>query len=368
MIYLITGLPGAGKTLFTVADVMGMAEKENRQVYFSGITDCKVPGWIELEKGEDWYKCPVGSIIIIDECQRVFRPRSAGSNVPEYVSKFETHRHQGLDVFLITQHPLLLDANVRRLVGTHRHYVRAFGAKASNQHEWNQVRENCDKSRSGSVETFRKYPSHVFNYYKSAELHTHKFRIPPRVFFLVLSPFLIGASVYYIYRWWQPRIQGDTIKQEITNVAPSAGDLAPPAPSASHLTRDEYLKQYEPRIEGLAYTAPAYDKVTEPEEAPVPVACLTSERTGCLCYSQQGTKLAMSQELCNNILEKGFFQPFSLKSQERQREQEENRRQRRQNNLQHVSDETAPPADSSPFVGAMTYQPPELSASPTLNQ
>jgi len=94
MIYLITGLPGAGKTLFTVADVMGMAEKENRQVYYSGITDCKVPGWIELEKGEDWYKCPVGSIIIIDECQRVFRPRSAGSNVPEYVSKFETGNHR----------------------------------------------------------------------------------------------------------------------------------------------------------------------------------------------------------------------------------------------------------------------------------
>ena len=44
MITLITGLPGAGKTLFTIADVMAMAEKDNRQVYFSGIADCRVPG------------------------------------------------------------------------------------------------------------------------------------------------------------------------------------------------------------------------------------------------------------------------------------------------------------------------------------
>ena len=97
MITLITGLPGSGKTLFTIADVMPMAEKENRQVYYSGIAECTVPGWIELENGEDWYNCPDGSIVIIDECQRVFRPRATGAHVPKYVSRFETHRHQGLE-------------------------------------------------------------------------------------------------------------------------------------------------------------------------------------------------------------------------------------------------------------------------------
>lgn len=290
------------------------------------------------------------------------QPPSGGCVLkPEYVSKFETHRHQGRDVFLITQHPLLLDSNVRRLVGTHRHYVRAFGAKASNQHEWNQVRENCDKSRSGSVETFRKYPSHVFNYYKSAELHTHKFRIPPRVFFLVLSPFLIGASVYYIYQWWQPRIQGDAIKQEIASIKPS-DDLSPPAPSSAHLTRDEYLKQYEPRIEGLAYTAPAYDKVTEPEEAPIPAACFTMKRTGCRCYSQQGTPLPMPQDLCEHFVFNGFFRSFSLKSELRAEERASAKRERVREERKAIDDL------GGGFVGVMDYQPPELSASPTLTQ
>jgi len=81
MIEQITGLPGAGKTLITLARVKELAEKENRQVYYNGITDLKLP-WIELDKGEDWYKVPPGSIVVIDEAQRVFRPRGAGAQVP----------------------------------------------------------------------------------------------------------------------------------------------------------------------------------------------------------------------------------------------------------------------------------------------
>ena len=139
MISLITGQPGAGKTLYALNFVKTRAEKENRPVYYSGISDLKLP-WLELDKGEDWHGVPEGSIVVIDECQRVFRPRVNGAAVPEHVSKLETHRHSGIDLVLITQHPMLADNNVRRLVGQHFHVVRAFGTKKATVHEWGEVK------------------------------------------------------------------------------------------------------------------------------------------------------------------------------------------------------------------------------------
>ena len=179
MITLITGQPGAGKTLHALWLVKAYAEKENRPVFYSGIPglDTSVLPWEELQDADDWPKLQPGAIIVIDECQRIYRPRGSGSKVPESVAAMETHRHKGFDIFLITQHPMLLDSNIRRLCGRHIHVMRAFGANAANIHEWQEARENCDKQRHGSQSKLWKYPKEVFAYYKSAELHTHKFRV-----------------------------------------------------------------------------------------------------------------------------------------------------------------------------------------------
>ncbi len=139
---------------------------------------------------------------MIDECQWVFRPRGNGSHVPESVSAMETHRHRGLDLYLITQHPMLLDSNIRRLAGCHWHVVRAFGAHAANVHAWGEVRENCDKNRAGSIKTFWPYTREVYAYYKSAELHTHKFRPPLRLWALLILPLLIGLAVWGVVRYF----------------------------------------------------------------------------------------------------------------------------------------------------------------------
>jgi len=48
MITLITGLPGNGKTLYTISFVKALAEKENRPVFYSGITDLALD-WTEIE-------------------------------------------------------------------------------------------------------------------------------------------------------------------------------------------------------------------------------------------------------------------------------------------------------------------------------
>lgn len=319
MIEQITGLPGAGKTLITLVRVKEMAEKDNRQVYYNGIQDLKLP-WFELDKGEDWHKCPPGSIVVIDEAQRVFRPRGTGAQVPEHVEKLETHRHNGIDLYLITQHPMLLDSNVRRLVGRHIHTVRAFGAKFATLHEWPQVKENCDKSRAGSIEHKWFYPAKAFDWYKSAEVHTHKRSIPMRLIVLLFTPLVIAALVFGFYRWQtgtEARTR-DAIKKS-TGIDTAQGS-APGGGKAVSLRN--YMESYAPRIAGLAYTAPAYDDSTKPVRAPYPAACVSWPGKGCRCYTSQATRLDVPRAMCEDIAATGFFVAWEEREREKPRERD----------------------------------------------
>lgn len=314
MIYLHTGQPGAGKTLFTLAHVKTEAEKDGRQVYYNGIPELKVPGWIELEDATKWHELPAGAVVVIDEAQRVFRPRGTGSAVPEHVAKLETHRHQGLDLYIITQHPMLIDSNVRRLTGTHRHVVRAFGAKYATIHEWGEVKEQCDKSRADSIAKRFLYPKEVFGWYKSAEAHTHKARIPARVYLLFALPILLGLVVWWGSTWFANREQA--LKEKIhggVTVTETQGESMPArAPAQPQLT---WFEEQAPRVPGLAHTAPKYDQITKPTTAPIPAACVEWEGKGCRCYSQQGTRLDVPSELCTSIVQRGYFVEFDASGQ-----------------------------------------------------
>jgi zona occludens toxin len=309
MIVLTTGQPGAGKTLYTLFYVQQLAQKENRQVYFNGVADLKIPGWLELDNAEEWYKLPPGSIVLLDECQRLFRPRGNGATVPEYVAKLETHRHQGMDLFFITQHPMLVDTNVRRLVGKHFHVKRTFGMQRATVHEFPDLRQEPDKSREGSVRHDFSYPKEVFTWYKSAEVHTVKRSIPPRVFFLLLLPIILAALVWATVAWWQGKMEHKTGGGDAPAPA-QTGLISTQAPNQTvkPLTTAEYLAQLQPRIPGLPHTAPRYDSVQQVKTAPVPAACIASAKK-CHCYTQQATPLDMDDAMCRNIAANGLFDP-----------------------------------------------------------
>ncbi|MFT4173950.1 MAG: zonular occludens toxin domain-containing protein [Rhodocyclaceae bacterium] len=310
MIELITGLPGGGKTLYALARVKAWAERERRPVFYSGIAINaeKLPDWQEI-KAEEWHLTPPGSIVLIDECQRVFRPRGNGSAVPDYVAKLETHRHQGHDLVMITQHPMLAEQNLRRLVGRHFHVMRNFGFKKATVHEFEGVRQDPDKNRRGSQRHEWFYPKEVFAWYKSAELHTHKAKLPVRVFLIPICIVLAGGCGWYGVRFLLH--MGDAAKTLVPG-ASSAAQSAPVAASvAQPLARTasngyDYIAARTPRVPGLPQTAPVYDQVTQPVTAPYPAACVRMRKT-CRCYTQQGTVLATNDDVCGQIVDRGYF-------------------------------------------------------------
>jgi zona occludens toxin len=314
MITLTSGLPGAGKTLLTIADVEALRKKENREVYYHGIKELTLP-WKVLEDPLKWYECPPGSIIVIDEAQYHFPLRGNGQAAPEHVARTATHRHHGFDLFLITQHPGKLDAALRKDIEVHRHIMRKFGSRTVTVHQWQGVRENCDKTRKDSVSTTRRYPKEVFGWYKSAEVHTHKLKIPPKILLAVAFMVCVGVAWFiFLGRLGSGEAFGGgkpAAKPGLSAAAPGAGAPQAQGQQANKVkTVAEYVAEQTPRIPGLEHTAPVYDGLTAPKVVPVPAACIQWTGKGCKCFTQQGTPYKTSDEICVQIVRNGIFLPF----------------------------------------------------------
>lgn len=314
-IHLHTGIPGHGKTLFSLWHVRKWAEAEKRKVYYHGIPDLQIPDWEELQDPKEWASVPPKSIVVIDEAQKVFPRRSSNGAVPAHVSGFETHRHLGIDVVLITQHPSLIDRHIHPLTDKHRHVIRAFGAKYATVHEWPQVMAQCEKpgSRKDSFKTQFPYPKEVFTWYKSAEAHTYKAKIPGKVWIGLALPLLLVAAVWFVYDWAQSRMAPAAVEASQKPVPGHGGQGGPGGGAGGRkdkLTVAEWVEDQTPRMPGLPHTAPMYDQVTQPVEAPYPAACMQMASKGCRCYSPQGTLLQVDTSICVQIVANGFFIPW----------------------------------------------------------
>lgn len=330
MIVLVTGVPGSGKTLYTISKLLQESFKD-RTVYVNRIPNLILPHEV-LSGDEDnppptsdvfhWFdgRVPNGSVIVIDEAQRVFRPRSATSAVPPHVAKLETHRHMGLDFVLITQHPQLIDVNVRRLVGRHLDVRRVFGfGGGALVYEWDRCQLDISNVRNASKRPFR-YKKADFKLYKSAEVHTKPTNKVPgivKMFFALLLVFPV--VLWFGWKRYQRYVVEETpavVPQgPVTGAVAGAGGLP-----VSHggmgdvrdrpMTVQEYSDSLEPRVFGLQHTAPRYDDLTKPTRVPVPVSCVKMEKKGCKCYTQDATPYHTTQERCERIVEGGIFFDF----------------------------------------------------------
>lgn len=178
MLYLITGKPGSGKTLHMISMLMNRKDLKGRQLYIDGIPDVdptKIPHEALPENctGENWHEwLPTNAILVVDECQRYWRQRANGSHVPDAVKAIETHRHRGVDLFFITQHPRLIDVNIISFVENHKHFDKTqLGTRR--MLEWQRCGNPDSKAdiAAGMPKTY-KLDKNVFSAYKSAELHT----------------------------------------------------------------------------------------------------------------------------------------------------------------------------------------------------
>ena len=319
MIYLTTGGNGAGKTLLTIKDVREQQLKENRPVYYHGFKPGQVLrdwGWQEFDP-KKWQDLPDGSICIFDECQNEF-PAKIQGELPDYINAIAQHRRRrGFDFWMITPHPSLIHVNVRRLIESpswHRHLKRTAGAAMVSEIKFNFAELKCEQPGSGArgVVSMRAYPKEVYGWYESASLHTGKVRVPKQVWMLAVCALLVPTLGYFAFT----KVYANVTKQ----AGPAQAQQGPQQPQQGgekvaalrKLTAAEYAEERAPRFAGFAHTAPVYDEVTKPTEAPYPAACV--EMAGkCKCYSQQATLLQVPHDTCVQIVKHGFFVDWQQK-------------------------------------------------------
>lgn len=314
MLYLITGANGAGKTLNTLKWIRERSVKEGRPVCHNGrfepVEGGELSTWKHIDI-KDWQAEPDGTIFLVDECHNDFPLRPPSSQPPEYIRMLAEHRRRGFDFYLVTQHPQNIDSFVRRLIGSpgwHRHLKRAFGGDLVSVCEWPAVNPNCEKDGSGKTGTvsMQAFPKEVYGWYRSASLHTGKKKIPRAVWMLLACALLVP-----LLGWWAvSNVMKTTLKDAPAGKEASAAAVPGVAVAAARqktaLTVNEYIDSRIPRLSDFPQTAPAYDEVTRPKQAPYPAACVQM-RDVCKCYSQQATVLHVSAMVCLQIVKNGYF-------------------------------------------------------------
>lgn len=287
MIILITAVPGSGKTLFAV-ELIQQYIKEGRTV-FADIDGLTIDG---VERSpDDWRQCPDGSVVVYDECQQRFGPDGAGRSGNPIISELEVHRHRGMDIILTTQHPKLLHAHIRRLVGRHHHLFRMYGTQTAkiftrdSQIDVDKVSQLRDQdSRIWS------FPKNLYGLYKSATVHTHKRQLPSWLKRSMIIGGLAVPAVAILFYLSADFFSGAAV----AGLSAQAGGIAPekiPAPIKSQDKVDALPDWFA--------TARAQPELVADNQI-VTTACIYTE-TKCRCYDTDGNLLDLSLDQCKRV-------------------------------------------------------------------
>jgi zona occludens toxin len=330
MLKLVTGLPGAYKTAFTLDHFLFDEKLKNRPRFATPINglDYEKHNITPINDLTDWMSCPDGSVFFIDEAQQYLRPRKKEGDLPIWISAFETHRHKGMDFYATTQNPMLLDVHFRRLVGEHIHNFRFSGAKRVARRLWQRCIDdpNDFHALKEAQITHSKVNKRVFDEYESTALDTHKFKIPTKLLFWgAFISIMFGGAIYLGYpifsRWFSvtqtaslPTDKPKTSSLTVVNSTQQPTNIQP-VDSKEHVLTAADLQPVTPLA---PWSAPMYKNSIQIKSVPQFSGCIATP-TRCSCYTQQGTSLAVDRQTCNAVIQNNDmpFNPFKPDSESR---------------------------------------------------
>lgn len=226
-INLITGQPRNGKSQRMMAQVLDVFIKENdkrekdgkdrRKIYIdidgvnapethTKLDDCVTDFerdkiWFgehdDPDAPDDYWKPPLGSIFVFDECHKRYWVRDTSGSVsrePATISLNE-HGHAGHDIWLLTQFPQYIHTHIRGLIQEHWHIKRIMNMNRAKVYKWSEFylnpRTESAFSNAYEVEIFS-FKKKYQKTYKSASAHAPiKFSFPKRLILPLVSLFFL---------------------------------------------------------------------------------------------------------------------------------------------------------------------------------
>lgn len=328
----------------TIREVDQKAHAEGRVVYYHNINGLKPDQlqaqWFEFEDPEKWFELPNDSIIVVDEAQGWFGSRDPRARPPEHITRFETMRHQGHEVHLVTQDPRYLDVHLRRLCNTHIHYWRVFKSAQLLRFESEVVVEKVELKTSfkdADKKSLRLDKRYFGAYTSTNAKHHFQTKVPTK--FILAICVLVGAGIL-VYRAYE-RYNTEKAQAETASNAPAGsmvdqvrdtvgafikpvGETKTDAPESVA----SYIGRRVPRVPQVPSSAPIYDELTRPVSFPrlycmsstdpatyarefgrMAHAVVNGTPTVCQCYTQQSTRVETDFAFCMRVVENGVFDP-----------------------------------------------------------
>jgi zona occludens toxin len=337
VITLETGVPGSGKTLYCVDKLLralvgskvkhkdsdGNVVEIPRTIYtnVNGLLlehekigpggewtcDGKTKEWKQVEGSNrlglhNWYEwAKPGAVIVYDEVQKPWPLAAAGSPVPPCIQALETHRHMGVDFIVLTQHPMLIHANLVRLVGRHLHIRRMGNMGLAIVYEWDTCSRTLLYKNAFSKGAYR-YDKKVFQLYKSAELHTKQ---PRRIPSLLYGVLIAALGIAYFAPSSYSRIS------ERINPKPPV-KVAEPAKAQSVAAAQPGPVAVAPSVPASGATQTLPGGLSGPLR-PVETFAGCGHFAGkCKCFDSKGVVVPRPLDICEAALPGGSSRPIQL--------------------------------------------------------
>lgn len=305
MLTVITGLPGSGKTSKVIeAFLMPLAKNEwkekaiddeGNEVIVVRKLHTNINGLLlehekidadDLLRWQEWVK--PGDLIVFDEVQKPWPLTGANKEQPKCITELETHRHYGIDMMLLTQHPMLINAAIVRLAGQHLHIRKLGNSRFATVYEWDGVSRTLLYKNAFAKKAWRR-GKEVEKVYRSSALHTKQKRALPSVLFGVIFAVVLGFFL-------GPTVYG-RISDRMAGVKPQ--DAKP----AQHAKADQMSRPMQrtpenaPRPVPVAAATPAEPASSAPKLAQI--GCIRSAKS-CKCFDPVGAVVDKEPEFCED--------------------------------------------------------------------
>jgi zona occludens toxin (predicted ATPase) len=239
---------------------------------YANIDGLNIPG--VKPSPEDWRECEAPAKWFYDEAQYTFPVKNTrGLDDNPIIAEVATHRHLGVDLFLITQHPGLISSHVRKFVGRHEHLDRRYGSGLVSIYMADNLM-NVDSGLKRNESEVWTHPKKLFDHYKSASLHIDNKRLPAGLKFLaafiLTLVVVVGFSLYHAMGFITGSVAEDAILSSTqSDIKTAEANTKPPSFSNS---------DFQPK--------PAISSTN------IYSGCISSE-TKCRCWLEDGTPVEM---------------------------------------------------------------------------
>lgn len=302
----------------------------------------------------DWRTCPDGSIIAIDEVQLVPPYNENKNKNDEIVQELTIHRHRGFDFWFITQSPSYLHPTIKELISCHLHITRPYW-RTPKVYQFGSLRAYpntlVNKLNCESKFSFKPADS-IFKLYKSTSIDTSKKRTPKGLIgfalFIMFGVFVFGYGASdgpgflgHFFGSDEKDVKTQTSNHQ--NANKQASDPSAPQTNldqdcrkAVNVEKPECVKWFDDLSKGNQSVGNSEHSVSTVSYNPntpfndESFTDLTYEVTakpvfaGCakfngeyIAYTQQGTRLKVSQADCRRVINDGD-RPFNYFAQKQE--------------------------------------------------